>query len=206
MRREIDQSVIDARNIVLVEGINHGISATQLGHQFGLTRERVCQIYFKKTGKSVRQLRLETRIQDMVRVTKERQQLICKNCKNPINEPHKRVFCSRYCASKFAAKRRGGKQIQCENCGTMFQAYRTAKYTGARSRFHIHACYFEYNRKMAEARSKKIAELLKTMTPKEITQKYPMIGSHYIYNVARKFGLSKRQKQMERIKDFLETP
>lgn len=100
MKRPVSVEVLEKRNKKIVKLISSGISASEAGRIFGITKERACQIYFKKTGKPIRQLKIQRRLARMgsVDAILKRELHPCLWCAK-----HKTIyrFCSDLCRIRF---------------------------------------------------------------------------------------------------------
>jgi hypothetical protein len=140
MTRTIDQGVIDKRNALIIKSVNDGVSVSKIGLVFGITRERVCQIFFKSFGKSVRQVRLEEKLKQM-----ELERLLSKKtcvvCGREFTN-QRRKYCSNACYDKHVSRRkRDDITIICDGCGTAFHPWYTSKYKKMKHHFCTHKCY-----------------------------------------------------------------
>lgn len=171
MKRTVDQSVLDARNKVMIEAINSGQSSVRMAHVYGISRERVAQLYFKLTGKSLRQLKMEKFMEIERRRIEELGNRKCIRCGKSIIHSKRRKFCGSYCRNKtYSIRRDQGKKVKCFGCGVVFSPYYTTKYSKRTvHHFHNQKCYLENlhrvtrnspYRKMIAERTKSVKELL----------------------------------------------
>ena len=91
MRRIVDPKIIEKRDKSIIEMIDKGMSVGAVGKLCYRSRERICQIYYKKTGKSVKQTRIEARI-DSIQLAKIRKCLWC-GCTLYIGSKFHSQFC-----------------------------------------------------------------------------------------------------------------
>src|SRR5690242_12221461 len=99
MKKVIDPEVIKQRDLKIIELFLSGVSGTNLGNHFGITRERVSQIIFKKTGKSIEQHRLEQKINTAIEIVIREK--ICLFCHKKFRASKNQKFCSANCRQLF---------------------------------------------------------------------------------------------------------
>jgi len=141
MRRPLTSRVIEKRNRDIAKAFNGGISTTQLGLIYGLSRERVCQVVYNMTGKSPREIKLERRMETAVRQI-ELSRRYCIICGVRLFDNHWK-FCTRAHQDQFFAKRRRKDVIlTCNGCGIKYHPLYTAKYSKKeKHNFHNRECF-----------------------------------------------------------------
>lgn len=137
MRRKISKSTETVRNRKLVSLVEKGLPVTKLGKLFGISRERVCQLYFSDTGMSVRELRTRKRLEAIEAAQPEPK--VCVVCGVTLFSG--RRYCSKEHRNEFYGDRRSNRKVTCSGCGVKFHPYYTAKYTGSKRHYHNLACY-----------------------------------------------------------------
>lgn len=96
-KRLLSPEVLRKRNKKMIELINDGVSIGKLSVLFGITRERIAQIYFKLEGKSVREFRLVEKLSNIKKKIKFPH--LCIWCRK--NKTYHKVFCNEKCALAF---------------------------------------------------------------------------------------------------------
>lgn len=173
MKRTIPPEFFEKRDKDLIKMINDEVSVSVVGKVFHITRERVCQIYFKHTGKSVRQLRSEasTKQQQKAEAYYLAHRPKCKQCGDVIKN-NGRKFCSRVCHDSFYSNKREKISKLCTWCGVVFFPFYTAKYkTNGKNHFCKQKHYLLWRDKQLEPireRNKIIVAMVKQHIPKEI--------------------------------------
>ena len=219
MKRTIDPLLLEKRNTFLVSEINRGISSSILCQQFNITRERVCQIYFKKTGKSINQKKLEKKMESLASIPTK----YCKQCNKPIFDSRRYIYCSSYCRLKLMAGRRENYTVSCTNCRKIFYSLKTTKYgpSNPSHHFHSHACYLEWAKEHSKfgksrqtdkeidamnKRNKKVITLLKSGTSVKDIATTLHATRETIYTIARreKFYIKtyKNQQQFSQLQSL----
>lgn len=195
MKRTIPLEFFEKRNNDVVKMIDKEVSVSVVGELFHITRERVCQIYFKKTGKSVRQLRSEvsTLQQQKAQAYYLSHRPKCKQCGGIITNTG-RKFCSRVCHVSFYSSKREKVSKLCTWCGKTFFPYYTAKYkTNGKNHFCKQKHYLLWRDKQLEPireRNKMIVEMVKQHIPKEIIiEKFHLKLPHF-YSILAIKGIS----------------
>lgn len=131
------------RNRDLIDRINAGEPAAEIGRSLGVSRERVRQIYQRATGTNpgpiTHQRWLERR-----RIERENHQrqvhFFCAGCGQPVTFAylHKRKFCLACRAYRLKTQRQPDKTNQCHVCGGYFHPFHNTKNAPYCSR----RCYF----------------------------------------------------------------
>jgi hypothetical protein len=138
MIRPISPEFIEKRNAVIISLVDGGMHTQKIGTKFGISRERVCQIYYKKTGKSVQEKRGEEKIALLMGRIALRKK--CGRCNQPLPNG-KSKFCSPECRLKTVAQRRMKETRICHWCKNSFHPYRTVKYINSVHSFCKHDHY-----------------------------------------------------------------
>lgn len=89
MKRVDKTRINDKRDNFIVDAINSGLTATKIGREFQLSRERICQIYYKKTGISLRERELDSKLREIKNRPPNTPKL-CDWCHKPINHRARR--------------------------------------------------------------------------------------------------------------------
>lgn len=99
VKRKVNPEVMEKRDKQIVAFIQKGIRITRLGKLFGLSRERISQIYFLKTGISVSEIRLKVNIEAAEKAMLPGQ-VHCHNCGVPLPTLLDQTikYCSNFCA------------------------------------------------------------------------------------------------------------
>ena len=130
----------------IIEFYDQGLTLQQTGKIFGVTRERVRQIYLRVTGKAWGDRRRE---ELRKRREKKREAWLhkpygwCRQCGIPlvrVNPLHRTFFCSLACLKEW--NKRDHKIIRiCKTCGQGFHPWRTFRWGRAKGKFCSFACY-----------------------------------------------------------------
>lgn len=142
------------RNKTIIEKLDSGrYTLKRLGEEYGITRERVRQIYKREMGRSHHEKRSEFlkhqshlyRLR-IIREKKKHVRFLCKECGKPVTEiDDKRLIATcRSCSRKYRKTERIPEKITiCLFCHKEFHPYRGTPH----QKFCTKQCYFDYCRK-----------------------------------------------------------
>lgn len=94
----------EERAVLVVKLIEAGFTLSKVGEMLGLTRERVRQVYAKKTGHGVIEHRVSEKIALVERALPallKMREKICRHCSTPFTRKYAQAFCSKACARSF---------------------------------------------------------------------------------------------------------
>lgn len=124
------------------------------GKRYGISRERIRQIYKRETGKPYR-IRLDTNRKNKEEETRKRLKSVryhCKACGKAVTYKegyHKHFYCNGCHYIRTVLRRDPQKTFICDECGIKYHPLHNWKFLGYENqlRFHNHRCYEEYMRK-----------------------------------------------------------
>lgn len=206
MIRPISPEFYEERNKEMVRAIDARVTASSLGIKFNLSRERVCQIYYKLTGKSVRQIRKEQALADFaIRVANRPK---CKVCGTTVSG-RKRIFCSPECRAKHVGQRREKSTLICFWCKQPYHPYSTAKYQIYKThehRFCTQKHYLLWVNQQTETKQKRDDAICKFIvdggTVKTARIKF-QCSDPVVRTALVKKGISLKMLQEEKMREFL---
>ena len=116
------------RNDLLIAGLQQHKTLQEVGDMYGLTRERVRQIWFMRTGFPLKVMRREVKeIYQMLYPPPPPPTYFCKVCGTELTGSQ-RVYCGFLCKNKWTSRRRDKIAQVCEWCGKSYYPFETAKY------------------------------------------------------------------------------
>lgn len=201
MIRPIDPEVLERKYNLVVSSIDKGISAAAIGRDLNLSRERICQIYYKKTGKSVRQTQYEQNIKML-----ESRPIIRKFCiECGVELTSRRIkYCSPDCYRKFISNRRDTITLTCAYCKKQFHPYKTRRYMMMKNDFCKAEHYHLWQEKdpnsyvnISKRRNKEVIKKLKENMPVDEIKKLFNLTSSAFYGIINKNGISILQMRAE---------
>jgi predicted amidophosphoribosyltransferase len=163
------------RDLLIVKGLEQPFSTlNSIGREYGLTRERIRQIYHRITGKKYTELiktkslaRQKIKNNDMIKSFSK----FCSACGKPISyEEHVkypiREFCSDCHYISHTIKRDPKIFIKCDYCGKLFHPFRYKKYIKpAKNNFCSLSCAIKFKKQngVQKKQSKQKKLLFKSM-------------------------------------------
>lgn len=154
-----------ARNKKIIADCEKGIYTLQeLGFKYGLSRERIRQIYFEITGEKYdtyqkRNRRIKTKREE---INEQKIKFICSQCKKKVTWKEgkgKRKYCIECSGRMHVGSHRDFRiTLYCQQCHTPFHPYDTSIKKGiSRALFCTRPHFYDY---IKEKRLKKLASLL----------------------------------------------
>jgi len=147
MKRPVSKKTLAKRDKIIVRAIlKDGRTGSSVGQAFGITRERVGQIFYRETGKSIRQVTLERKTEEYKRALKERERF-CIHCGAKIRDPRRRKYCTNLCYSERNSQRRSTKIFKCTYCKKEFHPFYTSQYSKSENHFCSHKHFLLWRKK-----------------------------------------------------------
>lgn len=154
----LNRSVLDKRNKEIVERVEGGEPPADVARFFGMSRERIRQIYKKivgvnpKDGEGNKKKRLS---QLIIREAKIEEKLsetfTCAFCKKAVerrDQPHFHKYCSDCIIYYKDNNKRLNIRMICSGCGVEYIPYTPSFYNQKNNKqkrgFHNQACYFKF--------------------------------------------------------------
>jgi hypothetical protein len=185
---------ITIRNKEIVQKANTGLYTLEmLGDVYGLTRERIRQIYTGITGKPYREHLKYAKRQHKIKITAQKKlvKYYCSVCGKGVTfgkAYHGTKLCAG-CRKRMRTQQRCPTLVKCDNCGVMYYPRRASYFLRNNGRikhqFHNRECYGELQSKIrtdpnTAIRNKEIIEKINSLSGTMRKYKiYALVGKEY---------------------------
>jgi AraC-like DNA-binding protein len=130
MIQDMNDREINKRNQTMVMEVFGGRTLQSVGDEFGISRERVRQIFKDRTGTSRDELKRADKFQKKINLM-QRVRFLCKQCGDQVmfSERSVRKFCSETCWRKYYSAGGAGfrnlkVKLICSGCGIEYHPHR----------------------------------------------------------------------------------
>ena len=127
---QLNDRLVNQRDQTIVAEIFIGKTFQSVGDKFGISRERVRQIFKAKTGMGRDELKRAEKFQKKVNLM-QKIKFFCKQCKDPViySQQGIRKFCSTTCWKEYYSSRGEGcrnlkVKLICSGCGIDYHPHR----------------------------------------------------------------------------------